>query len=184
MHPVEPVEFCRPTPVDRISSSPSRMEITPNAAERAALAERFGLLSLEGLSARFTLRRLRKDLIRVVGHLEAEVVQACVVTLDPVPARIAEDFELDFIEGAGTPSDELELDIEAADAPEPLQGPEIDLGEVAAEQLGLALDPYPRKPGAAIPEKWVAEEAPEPVAVEKVNPFAALEKLKKGGEPG
>ena len=40
----------------------------------------------------------------------------------------------------------------------------IDLGEAAAEQLALALDPYPRAPGAVLE----MEEEPE------AAPFAAL----------
>lgn len=186
--PGDPVEFSRPLLVDRISGAPSQIEIEANAAERAALAERFDLVSLERLTARLVVRRLRKDLIRVKGRLSADVTQACVVTLEPIPARIEEEFEVDFSEGPDGGDLELELDAEAADGPEPLTGPEIDLGEVTAEQLGLAIDPYPRKPGAEVPEQWRAEpeagpEA-EPEPVEKVNPFAALGKLRGDPEKG
>ena len=73
---------------------------------------------------------------------------------------------------------DLELDAEAAEAPEPAPGGWIDLGELAAEQLGLALDPYPRKPDAEVPAEWKAEPVEEPVAAERPNPFAILEKLK------
>jgi len=185
MHPAEPVEFSRPLAVDRIAGNPSQVEIEADAAERAALAERFDLLSLDRFTARFTVRRLRKDLIRVKGRIAAGLVQACVVSLEPVPAEIDEEFELDFLEGGGGPggdAGEIELDAEAADGPEPLMGPEIDLGEVAAEQLGLAIDPYPRRAGAEVPAEWATEPDPEPVPAEKVNPFAALGKLKKGGD--
>ena len=44
----------------------------------------------------------------------------------------------------------------------------LDLGEAAAEQLALSLDPYPRAPGAELPE--VATEA-------EANPFAALRRM-------
>ena len=47
----------------------------------------------------------------------------------------------------------------------------LDLGEAAAEQLALALDPYPRAPGAALPE--IADEA------EAHRPFAALASLRR-----
>jgi len=75
---------------------------------------------------------------------------------------------------------DVELDAEAAEAPEAAPDGWIDLGELAAEQLGLALDPYPRKPDAEVPAEWKAEPAPEPVADQRPNPFAALEKLKSG----
>jgi hypothetical protein len=36
------------------------------------------------------------------------------------------------------------------DAPEPLQGNLLDVGEIVAEQLSLAADPYPRRPGVTL----------------------------------
>jgi uncharacterized metal-binding protein YceD (DUF177 family) len=178
MQPADPVEFSRPLSLDRISSTQHREEIAATEKERAALAQRFGLLRLDSLTASFTLKRVRKDLVRVKGRVTAELAQACVVTLDPVPARIDERFEVDFLEGVQPAVTDLELDAETAEAPEPAPDGWIDLGEVAAEQLGLAIDPYPRKPDAEIPAEWKAEPAVEPAVPERPNPFAALGKLK------
>ena len=175
----DPVEFSRPMALDRISSTQHREEIAATDKERAALAERFGLLSLDALKASFTLKRVRKDLVRVKGRVSAELAQACVVTLDPVPARIDERFEVDFLEGMQPAVADLELDVEGAEAPEPAPDGWIDLGELAAEQLGLAIDPYPRRADAAIPAEWTSDTAAEPV-LGRPNPFAALEKLKGG----
>ena len=168
MQAADPVEFSRPLSLDRISTTQHREEIAATDKERTALAERFGLLSLDTFIASFILKRVRKDLIRVKGH----------VTVDPVPARIDERFEVDFLEGAQPAVTDLELDAEAAEAPEPAPDGWIDLGELAAEQLGLALDPYPRKPDAEVPAEWKAEPAEGPVADERPNPFAVLGKLK------
>jgi uncharacterized metal-binding protein YceD (DUF177 family) len=173
----DPVEFSRPLALDRIGTTQHREEITATGKERAALAQRFGLLSLDSLAANFTLKRVRKDLVRVKGRVSADLVQACVVTLDPLPARIEERFEVDFLEGAQPAVTDLELDAEAAEAPEPAPDGWVDLGELAAEQLGLAIDPYPRKPDAAVPAEWSTEPA-EPIAVDRPNLFAALKKLK------
>jgi uncharacterized metal-binding protein YceD (DUF177 family) len=179
MHPADPVEFSRPLALDRISATQHREEITATEKERAALAQRFELLSLDSLTASFSLKRVRKDLVRVKGHVSADLVQACVVTLDPVPARIDERFEVDFLEGVQPAVSDLELDAEAAEAPEPAPDGWIDLGELAAEQLGLAMDPYPRKPDAEVPSEWKAEPVAEPAPADRPNPFAALEKLKE-----
>jgi uncharacterized metal-binding protein YceD (DUF177 family) len=173
------VEFSRAIEVDRVAAAPTHFKFDAEPAERAALANRFGLISLDRFHASFSLRRLRKDLIRVKGHISASLVQACVITLEPVPAEIAEEVELDFSEDPGDSDPEMDLDAEAADGPEPLSGGMIDLGEVAAEQLGLAIDPYPRKPGAQIPAEWAGDPAAEPAPEAKVNPFSALEKLTK-----
>jgi uncharacterized metal-binding protein YceD (DUF177 family) len=174
----DPVEFSRPMALDRVSTTQHREEISAADKERAALAERFGLVSLDSLTASFTLKRVRRDLVRVKGRVTAEVVQACVVTLDPVPARIDERFEVDYLEGTQPPVADLELDVEGAEAPEPAPDGWIDLGELAAEQLGLAIDPYPRKANAEVPAEWKADVATEAAPVARPNPFAALEKLK------
>ena len=179
MQPADPVEFSRPLALDRISTTQHREEIAATDKERAALAQRFDLISLDNLTASFTLKRVRKDLVRVKGRVSADLVQACVVTLDPIPARIDERFEVDFLEGSQPVAADLELDAEAAEAPEPAPDSWIDLGELAAEQLGLAMNPYPRKPDAEVPSEWSAEPAAEPAATERPNPFAVLKKLKE-----
>ena len=69
------------------------------AVERAALARRFGLLSLGRLVATLTWRRQAGDLVRLDGVLEASLAQPCVVTLDPVPAELTESFTLRFMRG-------------------------------------------------------------------------------------
>jgi len=84
MLPADTVEFSRPLSLDRISTTQHHEEIAATDKERAALAKRFGQLSLDRLEASFTLKRVRKDLVRVKGRLAAELAQACVVTLDPV----------------------------------------------------------------------------------------------------
>jgi uncharacterized metal-binding protein YceD (DUF177 family) len=179
MQPAEPVEFSRPLALDRVSTTQHREEITATDKERAALAQRFDLISLDNLTASFALKRVRKDLVRVKGRVSADFVQACVVTLDPIPARIDERFEVDFLEGVQPAVADVELDAEAAEAPEPAPDGWIDLGELAAEQLGLAMDPYPRKPEAEVPSEWKAEPGAEAAQTERPNPFAVLEKLKE-----
>ncbi len=179
MQQADLVEFSRPLALDRISTTQHREEVTATEKERAALAQRFGLLSLDNLTASFTLKRARRDLVRVKGRVSADLVQACVVTLEPIPARIDERFEVDFLEGEEPAVADLELDAEAAEAPEPAPDGWVDLGELAAEQLGLAIDPYPRKPDAEIPGEWTAEPGAEQAPVERPNPFAALGKLKE-----
>ena len=59
------------------------------------------------------------------------------------------------------------------DGPEPLAGGAVDLGAIATEFLILAIDPYPRKPGAVF--------EPPDVGDDSDQPFAALAALKKRG---
>jgi hypothetical protein len=140
------MEFSRPVALDRLAGEPVH-DIVARAAERAALARRFGLLALDRLAARVTLLRLPGGLLRLTGELVAEVTQECVATLEPVASRVADRFALLFSEG---PDAEREVMLSGEAEPvEPIAGDALDIGEAVAQQLSLVLDPYPRAPGAA-----------------------------------
>ena len=121
------------------------LDVTVEASveERATLAAFNDLVALNRLKAVFQLHPLANGQVRVVGSLQADVVQRCVVTLDPVPARIDAPISVDF-----APDGQEEGVDEDEDAPEPIIEGMIDLGQVASEFLTLNLDPYPRKEGA------------------------------------
>jgi uncharacterized metal-binding protein YceD (DUF177 family) len=146
-------EFSRPVQADSITQREATEVLQASEAERAALAARFGLIALDRLAAKVRLRRVRGgELIRVVGELEAEVVQACVVTLEPVAARLTDSFQALFAPPHLVPKDADEIEVyleEEREPPEPIENGRIDLGELVAQHLSLALDPYPRAPGAA-----------------------------------
>ncbi|SMF43411.1 Uncharacterized metal-binding protein YceD, DUF177 family [Tistlia consotensis] len=173
-------EFSRPFNLRELGERPVRREVEADAHERAALAERFGLIGLERLVGELTLRRLRGgSVVRVTGRLSAAATQRCVVTLGPVPAVLDEGFELDFQPAGGQDAAEVVLDAEV-DEPEPLEGDRLDLGELVAQQFALALDPYPRAPGAELVQRdWGASDEEE---VPSDNPFAALASLKDRGQ--
>ena len=65
----------------------------------------------------------------------------------------------------------------AEDAPEPLDTPEIDVGELIAQHLALALEPHPRRPGAVLESGGGEAQFPE-LAVRPNSPFAKLGQLK------
>ena len=150
-------------------------EIAANAQERAALAQRFAILSVDGLTARLCLSRIAGGtMIRLAGRFVADVVQSCVVTLDPVAVRLEEDFELIFSPGPADDAGEVVVELDARDPPEPIPNGIIDIGEATAEHLALALDPFPRAPGARA--QPIDEDQTVPP---KPSPFAALAALKK-----
>ncbi len=176
-----PSEFSRMVRVDRIPASGMSLDIEAKPAERAALADRFGIPSIQSLRAELTLRLLAGGaVVRVTGRIQAEVVQTCVVTLEPVPEVVDERFSLSF--GAG-PDDEIgaeiELSLDDEDPPDPIVDGSIDVGEAVAEHLALALDPFPRKPGIVF--EGGEEEGPGEAEIpeEKPNPFAVLAQLRK-----
>ena len=110
------------------------------------------------------------------GRLEAEVTQTCVVTLEPVEQRVAEEIALRLL----PPGREAQDGPEEMDEIEAAPDGTVDLGEAVAEQLSLALDPYPRAPGAVLPELGEGDgDGAAAPAEEKPNPFAALAALRR-----
>ncbi len=136
------LEFSRRIDVARLGGADAVHDISANETERAALAKRFDLVSLDRLDAHVTLRRVAGGMVRLEASLTADLVQTDVVTLDPVPAHVEDDFSLLF---GGEADDAAALDPDA-ELVEPLVDGHIDIGEAVAQQLSLAMDPYPRAP--------------------------------------
>ena len=140
-------EFSRPRRLDTLGEGAVSVRIEANDAERVALARRFGLLSLDRLSADYTLRSAAGGIV-ASGTVSAAVVQPCIATGGPVRGTIDEPFDIRFLPDPGKDAaGEHELDPGDLDTMF-YEGSAIDLGEAAAETLGLALAPYPRSPEA------------------------------------
>lgn len=156
----QPPELHRPLPLDRIGAGLDQV-VTADKAECAALAERLKVPAVVSLSCRYHLTSGQNGTIFAEGHLKAAIRRVCVVSLEEFNTVIDERFRLRFVPSA---IENDELDPESEDEI-PYEGSIIDLGEATAEQLALTLDPYPRRPGAKLPDD--ASETPE-------SAFAAL----------
>jgi uncharacterized metal-binding protein YceD (DUF177 family) len=164
-------EFSHTIPLAQLRDG-QRVELAADEAGRTAVAARLGLLGLDRLEAALTLQR-SGDTVRAQGRLRASVTQACVATGEPVAAMVDEKVALLFRpEPVGAPDEEVELSGEDLDVIFH-DGREIDLGTAVADELSLALDPYPRSAGAedALRDAGVLSE-------EQAGPFAALAALK------
>jgi uncharacterized metal-binding protein YceD (DUF177 family) len=160
-------EFSREIRAHDIGGHTRQQMIEADDAERAALAKRFGLLSLDRLTAALELKREAAG-IRVTGQVHGSGDQACVATGEPLPFLITEPIALLLTE-AGPEGDEIELADADLDT-EPLAGDIIDMGEIAAQAFALGLDPYPRSATAA--PGVITEEAARAAA----SPFSVLKK--------
>jgi hypothetical protein len=85
----------------------------------------------------------------------ADITQNCVVTLEPIKTHIDEAVEGLFLSQGSKlarfeQQGEMVLDADGPDSPELFSGDLIDAGALAEEFFGLAIDPYPRKPGAVL----------------------------------
>ncbi len=169
---MSPVEFARPQRIDTIGGEPRTVEIAADETERTALAKRFDLLGIDRLTGTFTIRRDAAGIL-VEGRVAAALSQACSITGDPLPATIDEPVVLRFVPEDEAGQDEVELGDQDIDVI-PYDGGAIDLGEVAAETMALALDPFPRGPNAeaALKQAGVLSE-------EEAGPFGALAALKE-----
>lgn len=178
----ETIPFSYAVKVGHVSANPIEVKITADAAECRALAEQWDLLGVKAFSAEMQIQRWKKDGVRLKGRVRAAIVQACVVTLEPVETELDEPIDAVFVpEGsklARAPvveGGEMLLDPDGPDSPEIFHGDTIDAGMVAAEYAAMAIDPYPRKEGVVFSAHVESTEADD----RKPSPFAALKDWKK-----
>lgn len=149
-----PVSF--PVSVTRLPAKGMPVHIAADGEQRAALAAAHDLQAVGSFEADLLVRAWKRDGVRIEGTISADVVQTCVVTLEPLPAHIEAPVSALFVpEGsplarADRAGGEIVVDAEAEDLPETFTGGRIDAGALAEEFLALSLDPYPRKPGVEI----------------------------------
>ena len=179
-------EFSYTVEIDRIPASGGHYAVTASPEQRASVARRLDVLEVRALTAQFALKLGAGDIARVTGKVHAEIVQACVVTLAPVPAVIDEEIEAAFVRperpDRKKPKDAEEEEVvglDADDPPEVAEEGRIDLAELAVTQVALVLDPYPRAPGVTFDPAAAGLKASEEADPEPAGPFAALAKLKK-----
>lgn len=166
-------EFSRLVKLDRLADG--RVEIEADPAERAALAQRFVLPSIEALRAELSVAR-DGGAVEARGTITARFHQRCAVANEPFANRLAEPIALRFVPAGAAPGDDEELEFDA-DGPDEIEydGGAFDLGEAVAQSFGLLLDPFAAGPDADRVRREagiVDERAPS-------GPFAALAALKR-----
>jgi len=144
-------------------------DLVPDATAHAAVARTAGVIAVPRLEARFDVTRHGRDGLRVTGSVSATVDQTCVVTLEPLQNEIAEPVDLTFVPARDDAEGREEVG--TSEPPEVLVNGAVDLGAIASEFVTLAVDPYPRKPGAVFASPVTGEPTD--------HPFAALAALKK-----
>ena len=145
---------------------PYRGTLVMTAAELTALADRFGFTAVASLDVRLEIARVGPDAWDVKGRLQAEIVQPCIVTGDPVPETVDFAIEERYVRAADE-DDEIVVGLEDS---EPLVDGCIELGEMVAQSLALAANAWPRTADA--PDEFKAGN------VEEAHPFASLGSLK------
>ena len=176
----EPAPLSRILKVDEISDGASG-EIVATRAEMDTIAGLLDLQRLEALSFGYRFTHGGSGRLRLTGRLQADVTQTCVVSLEPIDARIDVPLEVEFwpeaLLATAESSVELPGSVVVLDGPEPIVCGRIDLGAVAYETLATALDPYPKREGVSF--DWSQGE-PSQAQEGQSGPFAALAVLKRG----
>lgn len=152
------------------------VDLVPDADGLRAIAAALDLIDLRKLRLTGRIAPDGERDWRLDARLGATVVQACVVTLQPVVTRIEEDVTRRWVAGWTPPEgDEVELP-EDVDI-DPL-GSEIDLGAAMVEALALALPAFPRAEGADLGAALFTEPGGRPMTDDDAKPFAGLAALR------
>lgn len=174
-------EFSRPVAVGGLAEEGRAFRFSAEGDERTALARRLGLQAIASLEVAGRVEPTGPTgAFRLEAALRAEVVQTCVVTLQPVPSRLEAAIERRYDSRAADrepAGDEVVWRLDDDDGADALAGDAIDVGEAAAEQLALELDPFPRAPDAEFGPDLGAEAGGEG-AEAGAGPFAALAGLR------
>jgi uncharacterized metal-binding protein YceD (DUF177 family) len=151
------------------------MQLAASPDECAALAQRFGLVRIDRVSAELVLSRVENG-AEGRGQLQAAIVQTCAVSGEDLPVEIDEPMFFRFVaaEGERGPDEEVEIALDDCDEIE-FSGTMIDIGEAVAQSLALAIDPFAVGPNAEEVRRktGLLDEA-------AAGPFAALAALKQG----
>lgn len=175
MTPAAPL-FSRPISVAEITPGGLALSVTATLAERAALAAFNDLVAIGTLTAAVQLRHEGTG-VRVTGEVAAELVQTCVVSMEPFETALSEPIDVHFVSAetldtlrAARAARPVDDDENSPDEPDAIEHGRIDVGLLVSEHLTLGLDPYPRKPGAVLASTASGEEPP-------ASPFAVLRRL-------
>jgi uncharacterized metal-binding protein YceD (DUF177 family) len=179
MQDVDGPVLSRPVKVDEIRDGASG-EVAATHAELGVTAEMLDLVALDELRLAYRFDDHGAGRLRLTGTLHAKVTQTCVISLDPVEARIELPVEVEFWPERQIPQPDRSAAEPGTsglgDWPEAIVDGRIDLGPVLYESLATALDPYPKREDASF--AWSdGEEAKKKGAGS--SPFAALAALKR-----
>ena len=174
--------FTRLINVERAGRDPIQFDVEATEEECRALAKGLDILGVSDVRAVGSLARQdASGRIALTAHLTAKAVQACVVTLEPVPETIDVEFTVFYTFNKDDLVDEeveKVIGLEDEDPPELIINNRINLADMISEQIALALTPYPRSRNLS------SEELPEGLGAEADDnsrevhrPFANLRDL-------
>ena len=154
-------DFSHVIALDELPKGGRRFDLEASEAERNAVANRLGVLAVDALKGDVRIAATKKR-FDVSGRVSARLKRECVASLEEMEEAVDEVFEIAFLRQAKASSEHEEISIEA---PEFYDGSEFDVGDLLVQQVSLAMDPFPRKPGVkSLALEFGAGDDPSPFA--------------------
>jgi len=169
-------DFSYPLKIDELSQNRHHYHLKANAEECLYLKEILELEGVQSFEADFILKKHNKtNMLDVEGNLKAVVLQQSVISLEVFEKEYQVPFAYHF-DTKMTYNEFKDMDYGINDdAPDIIENGQIDLVQMAIEQLALCLDDYPRQTGETF--NFVSEFDEE--TTKRANPFSVLQNLKK-----
>jgi len=161
----------------RLGRAGDRVTVTARGEDLRQIATWADVREVDAFTATIDLQKLSATRFSYRATLHAEVVQDCVVTLEPLRTTIERDIQRELhLAESGSPLTDSEVVVDPAsddeDVLEEIASLHYNLAKPLLEELILAIDPYPRAPGVAFAAPSEPDAKPE-------SPFAVLKNLKK-----
>ena len=162
---------------DLKASAAHEFNIELDAAARADVAKRLGILGVKKARLSGRVTPVGKMDWALKAELGATVVQSCVVSLEPVTTRVEDTVLRSYLANPPELTDAAEVEMPEDDTVEPLPVT-LDLQDVLSEALSLVLPTYPRAPDVDFSDAQFSAPGTTPLTDEDVRPFAGLKSLR------
>lgn len=169
-------KFSYPLKIEDLNQNEYKFDLNADKDELEDIREILKVEDVKYFNAEIYIKRYNKHyLLDLWGIVRTEIELKSVISLNnflqyyEIPFELKFDTKADYKDIA-----ELATDIEA-DVPDIIENGEINLADIALEQVALQLDDYPRAQG----EVFDSDRYSDFTENDKENPFAILAKLKK-----
>ena len=172
--------------IQKLPPSGEKLTIVASPKELEAMAQATDVESVDELSADLKISRWQKNGAQIRGKLSAKITQLCVVTLDPMTVSIEEPVDRKFLSPSSKTrkftdeiiDGEIVIDPEADDLPDFVEDGKIDVWSILAEELNLAIDPFPRSDEAeSVMDEPLTENQEIEADEDTHRPFSDLKSL-------
>lgn len=169
-------KFSYPLKIDELNQNQYKFEINADQDELADIAAILKVEKAKQFMAEIYIKRnVKEHILKVWGTVKAQLLLKSVISLENFLQEYDVPFTLTY-DTIATYQDIKEMEAGINDeVPDIIENGEINLADIALEQIALNMDDYPRAKGEVFDfNQYVVQEE-----ISKENPFAVLQKLKK-----